>query len=104
MTEVICSDLRAAVEGLHACKARFVTSLPVREQFQGTPVWEGDVSQFELTGHPAADTCYAWSEPIKGSDKRRFFAVLKVPPVDSPEAAVRASIVKDYKDADCPDQ
>jgi hypothetical protein len=34
---------------------------------------------------------------IEGSAKRRFFAVLHVPPVDSPEKAVRAAIVHDYR-------
>ena len=61
--------------------------------------WGGVVSIFRIDGNPEASICYAWSEPIKDSDKRRFFAVLKVPPSDSPEAAVRASIMADYKAA-----
>ena len=36
---------------------------------------------------------YDWSSPIEGSDKRRFFAVLHVPPITSPVDAVRAAIV-----------
>jgi len=38
-----------------------------------------------------------WSSPIEGSTKRRYYAVLHVPPIDSPEKAVRAAIVQDYK-------
>jgi hypothetical protein len=28
-----------------------------------------------FTGHPAAAQAYAWSSPMEGSNKRRFFAV-----------------------------
>jgi hypothetical protein len=37
------------------------------------------VEVFEIRGHPQADKCYAWSPPIEGSTKRRYFAVLHVP-------------------------
>ncbi len=40
--------------------------------------------QFNL----AATRAYAWSSPIKSSTKRRFYAVLHQPPVDSPLTAV----------------
>lgn len=94
------ADLRAlvdAVENLHRVKASFVRSIKVQERFQGATVWRGLVSLFELTGHPTASLCYAWSSAVEGSNKRRFYAVLKIPPVDSPEAAVRAAIVADHK-------
>jgi hypothetical protein len=48
---------------------------------------------FELEGHPRATRAYAWSSPIEGGTKRRFYAVLHVPPVSSPADAVRAAIV-----------
>jgi hypothetical protein len=44
-----------------------------------------------------ANRAYAWSSPIEGSDKRRFLAVLHVPPVTSPVDAVRAAIVAEGK-------
>jgi hypothetical protein len=50
-----------------------------------------------MTGHPTATRAYAWSSPIEGSTKQRFFAVLHQPPVDSPQAAVRAAIVAEHK-------
>ena len=34
---------------------------------------------------------------IEGSDKRRFFAVLHLPPVTSPVEAVRAAIVAEQR-------
>ena len=44
-------------------------------------------------GHPAAAQAYAWSSPMEGSNKRRFFAVFRQPPITSPVEAVRAAIV-----------
>ena len=44
-------------------------------------------------GHQFGARACAWLSPIEGSAKRRFFAVLHQPPVDSPYAAVRAPIV-----------
>jgi hypothetical protein len=52
---------------------------------------------FRIDGHPKARKAYAWSSPIEGSDKRRFFAVLHLPPVASPAEAVRAAIVQERR-------
>jgi hypothetical protein len=71
--------------------------VPVRETFEGRTAWEGVVHVFDLAGHPTATRAYAWSSSIEGSTKRRFFAVLHQPPVDSPQAAVRAAIVAEHK-------
>lgn len=87
------TELKRAIESQHGCKATFVHEMPVTETWQGKTVWDGAVSVFDLTGHPEAKRAYAWSEPIEGSNKLRFFAVLNVPPVDSALAAVKASIV-----------
>src|ERR1700747_3704925 len=99
--EMIESDpdqLRIAVERMHGGSATRAQSVPVRETFEGKSVWEGVVHVFDLTGHPSATRAYAWSSPIEGSTKRRFFAVLHQPPVDSPQAAVRAAIVAEHRD------
>jgi hypothetical protein len=52
---------------------------------------------FDLTGHPTAARAYAWSSEVTGSDRPRLTAVLHGGPVDSPEAAVRASIAADLR-------
>jgi hypothetical protein len=91
------NQLREAVERMHGGSATLAQSVPVREIFDGKPVWEGVVHVFDLTGHPTATRAYAWSSPIEGSMKRRFFAVLHQPPVDSPQAAVRAAIVAERR-------
>ncbi|MDD5243712.1 MAG: hypothetical protein PHU49_06810 [Syntrophorhabdaceae bacterium] len=89
-------ELKKAIEQLHKCRAHFIEEIEVVEVFQGKTVWEGIVFVFKLEGHPQATKAYAWSSPIEGSTKRRYYAVLHIPPVDSPEKAVRASIVKEY--------
>jgi len=91
------SELKTAVEQMHHCHASHIEDVIVLEKFGADTVWEGTVSIFELKGHPKAAKCYAWSSPIDGSTKRRYYTVLHIPPVDSPEKAVRASIVHDYK-------
>ncbi len=82
---------------MHSCRAQLVQTAPVRETFQGQPVWEGTVHVFALEGHPTATRAYAWSSPIEGSTKRRFFAVLHMGGIKSPADAVRAAIVAEHK-------
>src|SRR5881227_2839771 len=97
MAEVEADQLREAVEKMHGGTATLSQSVPVRETFEGKPVWEGVVHVFDLAGHPTATRAYAWSSPIEGSTKRRFFAVLHQPPINSPQAAVRAAIVAEHQ-------
>jgi hypothetical protein len=56
---------------------------------------------FDLEGHPNAKRAYAWSSPIEGSDKRRFFAVLQMGAILSPADAVRAAIVAEAMAIKC---
>jgi hypothetical protein len=97
MTEVEVSQLKRAVEGQHACTATFVQSVPVKETFDGKTVWDGVVYIFTIHGHPKARKAYAWSSPKEHSDKRRFFAVLHLPPITSPADAVGAAIVAENR-------
>ncbi|MBV9829531.1 MAG: hypothetical protein JO001_28250 [Alphaproteobacteria bacterium] len=69
----------------------------MRETFQGEVVWEGVVHVFDLVEHPTATRAYAWSSPIEGSEKRRFFAVLHIDRINSPIEAVRAAIVAENR-------
>jgi hypothetical protein len=70
----------------------------VHEVFQGKTIWKGDVEVFNLTGHPKAKRCYAWSHLDGENDARtRFVAVLEIRPVDSARRAVQVQIVKDVK-------
>ncbi len=90
-------ELKKAVENLHRCRAHFIESLVVKEKFQDKTVWEGIVFVFDLQKHSTATKAYAWSSPIEGSSKRRFFAVLHQGPVKSAQDAVRAAIVGEFR-------
>jgi len=94
VSEVSIEALAKAMLDLHSCKAMWVESVPVKEVFEGKTIWEGIVQVFEVD-HSKSRLCYAWSHELEGSKKRRFFAVLHQGPVDSPEKAVRAAIVRD---------
>ena len=98
MAEAEVVQLKRAVEGQHGCTATFVQSVPVKEAFEGKTIWEGVVHVFQINGHPKASKAYAWSSPIERSDKRRFFAVLHIPPITSPADAVRAAIVAEVRE------
>ena len=93
MMEVNSEELRKAVERLHNCHASHKESVRVQEKFMGQIAWDGIVEVFEID-HPVTDICYAGQLLSKGRSK--FYAVLKVPPIDSPQRAVRVSIVKDW--------
>jgi hypothetical protein len=99
MNEVSTLELRRAIEAQHGGTATLAQSVPVRETFKGEPVWEGVVHVFDLADHPKATRAYAWSSPIEGSTKRRFFAVLHIPPITSPLDAVRAAIVAEHRNS-----
>ncbi|MGE0431052.1 MAG: hypothetical protein AB7K09_11390 [Planctomycetota bacterium] len=47
--------------------------------------------------HANTDTAYAWSGELEGG-RRRFFAVLKIGPIQSPADAMRVVIVKRFRD------
>jgi hypothetical protein len=90
-------ELKVAIRYLHGGEATHVESVPVKETFQGKTVWEGIVEVFDLRGHPAASRVYAWAHAT--DDKmhpKRHVTVLHIPPVISPETAVRAAIVQQY--------
>jgi hypothetical protein len=97
--ELSADQPKKAVESQHGCTATLAQSVPVKETFGGKTVWEGVVHVFRIDGHPKAKKAYAWSSPIEGSDKRRFFAVLHLPPITSPVEAVRAAIVAESRSA-----
>lgn len=90
-------ELERTIPDLHGSKARWIESSPVKEVFGGEPAWEGVVEVFDLQGHPTSTRCYAWSYRIGHSRKRRFFAVLHERLVNSPQAAVRAAIVSEFR-------
>lgn len=92
------NDLKAVIGKLHGCGSTHVETVPVHEVFRGQTVWRGNVEVFDLTGHPKAKRCYAWSHLDRPDDsEERFVVVLEIPPVVSAETAVKVCIVADGK-------
>ena len=85
-----------AIRHMHGCEARWGESVPVHETHDGKTVWDGEVQVFDLVGHPKAARAYAWSHATEGT-RRRFHAVLGIPPVDSAAMAVRTSVLAEYR-------
>jgi|SRR5882672_3468815 len=95
-------QLKDAIRRLYGCESEYAGREEVMETFQDEDelVWNGYVEIFNLSGHPQATKCYAWSDFTGEDDEgERFITVLKLPPIDSPEAAVRAVIMAEIKSA-----
>ncbi|HEY6456712.1 MAG TPA: hypothetical protein VIY90_15670 [Steroidobacteraceae bacterium] len=94
-------ELREVIHKLHGVQATHRASVPVKEVFQGKTVWEGIVEVFDLYGHPKANTAYAWSHATDDpAQPKRHVTVLHIPPAVSPETAVRAAIVQEFRNLD----
>lgn len=50
MTEVDAGQLKDAIETQHGGTATLVQAVPVKETFEGQPVWEGVVHVFDVNG------------------------------------------------------
>ena len=84
------TQLKDAIRATHGCESLHVESVPVKEVFEGETAWEGTVEVFDLVGHPKANRAYAWS--YRDGDEMKSIAVLQIPPVDSPQSAVKVAI------------
>jgi hypothetical protein len=97
MTELNHDQLKRGVENIHGGTATLAQTVPIDENFGGLPVWRGTVYVFDLVGNPKATRAYAWSLPVEGSTKRRFFAMLHSGLITSPVEAVRAAVVPEKR-------
>lgn len=90
--------LQVAVSQLHNCGAVHRNTVPVTEVFEGKTIWQGEVEVFDLNGHPKAKRAYGWSHREgKNDEGERFVTVLEIPPVTSPESAVKVAIAAEVK-------
>ncbi|HEY2495900.1 MAG TPA: hypothetical protein VGK24_02420 [Candidatus Angelobacter sp.] len=91
-------DLREVIQRLHGADAKHVESVPITETHQGKTVWDGVVEVFDLIGHPETHPIYAWSHETDEPKKpKRHVTVLHIPPVISPQIAVRAAIIQECR-------
>jgi len=93
------AELQAVFLKLHGCDAEYVETVPVVEEFQGETIWQGDVEVFDIRGHPKATRGYGWGYVTGEGGGRRYFTVLELPPVDSPQTAVKAAIRAEIENA-----
>jgi len=56
-------------------------------------VWQGDVEIFDPNGHPKAKRWYGWSY----GRPEEFITILELPPVNSPQSAVKVGVVCQIK-------
>jgi len=84
------TELKDAIRAAHGCESLHVESIPVKEIYEGQRAWEGTVEVFDLVGHLEANRAYAWMH--RDGDENKTVTVLQIPPVDSPQSAVRAAI------------
>jgi hypothetical protein len=85
-------QLRRVIESRLGGAASFTRSMRVAPGNRPTSEWDGMVHLFDLKNHPHAKRAYAWSSPIRGGSKPRYFAVLHMGGVRSAAEAVRAAI------------
>lgn len=91
-------ELRDVIHKLHGGRTTHLESVPVTEKHQGQIVWNGVVEVFQLRGHPKAERIYAWSHDTGDpANPKHYMTVLHIPPVTSPETAVRAAIVQEFR-------
>jgi hypothetical protein len=84
------TKLKDAIRATHGCESLHVKSVPVKEVFEGQTAWQGTVEVFDLIGHPKAKRAYAWT--YRDGDQDKTIAVLALPPVDSPQSALKVAI------------
>lgn len=83
--------LQRAIRDLHGLDAEHVESVPVREEFRGETIWDGDVEVFRVRGHPQATMAYAWSY-LADDGQLKHVAVLGAGHIKSAREAVQAAI------------
>ncbi len=92
-------ELKETIKRLHRVDSSHVETVPVKESFEGKTVWEGLVEVFDLHGHSKTHRAYAWThETDDPKNPKRHVTVLHLPPVTSAIEAVRAAIVKDFRE------
>ena len=83
-------SLQSAIKAMHGCDSRYVESVPVKEVFNKLIAWQGTVEVFDLVGHSKAKRVYAWQ--YEEGNETKTVSVLEIPPVDSPQTAVKVAI------------
>jgi hypothetical protein len=89
-------NIQDAIWEMHRCASNHVESVAIDPRLKAHVGSSGSVEVFELVNHPKAKRCYAWGYKDK-SGENCVFAILEIPPVNSAQTAVMASIVAEMK-------
>jgi hypothetical protein len=96
-------ELKDTIRRLHGVDSSHVETVAVKESFEGETIWEGEVEVFELYDHPETDKLYAWVHEMDDIDNpKRHVTVLHIDPITSPQLAVRAAIIQEYRKRERP--
>ena len=90
-------ELKEAIRATYGCEAEHDETVSVREVFRGRTLCEGAVEIFDLHGHESARRCFAWTHTEEGEKRPRYVTMLELPPIDSPQAAVRAALLQEVQ-------
>jgi hypothetical protein len=88
---VLVDRMQVALELSYSGKAKYLYAVPVHEKRNGTSIWYGRVYLFALEQPGATKKVYAWFQDAADGPKR-FHAVFREGPVDSPATAVRVAL------------
>jgi hypothetical protein len=90
MDDASTAELKRVIQSQHGVAASFAKSVKVLRGAKPAE-WDGLVHIFDLKNHPSAVRAFAWSSPIAGGQKPRFFAVLQSGQIATPVQAVKAA-------------
>src|SRR5689334_20850184 len=85
--------LRDVVKHFYGCAAFHWRTARVCHVLRDQIIFNHQVEVFKLKDHPKAEFCYAWAYEGE-SGETHYIALLDMPPVTSPERAVRLALAK----------
>ena len=64
-------ELQDVIRKLHGTDSTHIETVPIKEEFQGQTIWEGEVEVFDLHDHPETHRVYAWAHETEDADNPR---------------------------------
>lgn len=90
-------ELQDVIRHVLGVEATHVESVPVKETFRGKTVWEGIVEVFDVADYQVPRV-YAWAHQTDDAEHPiRHVTVLHRHPILTPQDAVKAAIVREFR-------
>jgi len=90
------TELEEAIRKAHGCDSEHIESVKVVEKSGRRIAWKGTVEVFRLIAHPKAQLAYGWT--YEDGHVTRCTTVLGIPPVDSPQTAIKVGVARKTQD------